>query len=288
MFRRHKNIAILALIAVAPVLAQTANKVSFPRDIAPVLKQKCMECHGQAPLAANLDLRTRDTALRGGDHGPAFVPGAAAGSHLYRRLTGQEQPQMPMGGRLTDGEISAIKDWIDAGAEWDAGLALAPATVTSAPAEKKFTDQQRRYWAFQKVVKPAVPAVQARNPIDAFLLAKLGEKQIEPNPPADKITLLRRASVRRSARGAGRKPFCSILARMKASIGFRTQPASATAGTGGRTGLRNDHHDAALAGEDVSQRAPELIQSRSTPISDAVSGAFPGGICNSPSRRTAL
>jgi hypothetical protein len=139
----------------------------------------------------NLDLRTREGALKGGQHGPAIVPGDAAASRLYRHLTGQEQPQMPMGGRLTDAQIAVIKAWIDNGAEWD--QAASPA----APAEHKFTESQRNYWAFQKVTKPSVPPVKARNairnPIDAFVVAKLEAQNLKPNPPADKITLLRRA-----------------------------------------------------------------------------------------------
>src|SRR6266566_2072229 len=78
-------------------------------------------------------------------------------------------------------------------------LFLFASAQTPATAAKKFTDQQRRYWAFQKVVKPPLPAVKrrdwARNPIDAFILARLEEKGVQPNPPADKITLLRRASL---------------------------------------------------------------------------------------------
>jgi len=59
---------------------------------------------------------------------------------------------MPLGGRLSDAEIAIIKEWIDGGAEWD-GKPLAPGAVTTTSAEKKFTEQQRRYWAFQKVVE---------------------------------------------------------------------------------------------------------------------------------------
>ena len=83
-----------------------------------------MECHGREPLMANLDLRTRDGALKGAKHGPVIVPGNAAASHLYRRLIGEETPPMPLGGRLTDAEIAIVKEWIDSGAEWDAGRAL--------------------------------------------------------------------------------------------------------------------------------------------------------------------
>jgi hypothetical protein len=135
---------------------------------------------------ANLDLRSRDAALKGGGHGPALVPGDAAGSRLYRHITGQEKPQMPMGGRLTDAEIAIIKNWIDSGAPWDATEAV--------PMKHDFTGQQRRFWAFQKVTKPAVPKVAGlRNPIDAFVVSKLQAQNLKPNPPADKITLLRRA-----------------------------------------------------------------------------------------------
>lgn len=182
-----------------PVNSATAGKVSFSRDIAPVLTQKCMQCHGQTPLMGGLDLSTRETAVKGGQHGPAVVPGNAAASHIYRHLTGQEAPQMPLGGRLSDAEIDLFKQWIETGAAWDPGVALQPPPGSPASTERRFTEQQRRYWAFQKVVKPAAPEVRGiawvRTPIDAFVLAKLERKNLKPNPPADKITLLRRASL---------------------------------------------------------------------------------------------
>src|SRR5436190_8243700 len=84
--------------------AQTAKKVSFSRDVAPILTEKCMQCHGREPLMAHLDLRTRDGALKGAQHGAVVIPGNAAESHLYRRLMGLEQPPMPVGGRLSDAE----------------------------------------------------------------------------------------------------------------------------------------------------------------------------------------
>src|SRR5215471_3522604 len=189
------------LLAIVPAIsnAQPGKRISFSNDIAPLLTARCMECHGRDPLMANLDLRTREGTLKGAKHGPVIVPGNAAESHLYRRLTGQETPPMPLGGRLTDAEIALVKDWIDSGAEWDAGRALAPGAVTGTSTEKKFTDQQRRYWAFQKVVKPAVPLVKdrewGRNPIDAFIAAKLDEKKLKPNGHADRVTLIRRATL---------------------------------------------------------------------------------------------
>jgi uncharacterized protein DUF1553/uncharacterized protein DUF1549/cytochrome c len=183
----------------APAGAQTGKNVSFTRDVAPILSHKCMQCHGLESPMGNLDLRTREGALKGGQHGPAIVPGNAAVSHLYRHIAAQEQPQMPLGGKLSDEEIAVLKAWIDSGAAWDPGIPLATPTAAAQPAatEKKFTDAQRNYWAFQKVVKPAVPSVKekdwVRTPIDAFILSKLEERHLRPNPPADRITLIRRA-----------------------------------------------------------------------------------------------
>jgi len=112
----------------------------------------------------------------------------AANGALYRRLTGQVQPQMPMGGRLTDQQIAQIKEWVDSGAKIDSA---ATKLTSSVP---QFTDAQKKYWFFQPVVKPArIPG--ADDQIDALIDAKLSAKHLRPNPPADKITLLRRATL---------------------------------------------------------------------------------------------
>jgi len=196
MFERIRPLVwTLLVLRVCPITAQTTKKISFAQDVAPILSRSCMQCHGLADPMANLDLRTREGALKGGQHGPAIVPGNAAASHLYKHVAAQEAPQMPLGGKLSQDEVAVLKSWIDSGAEWDANVTLAAAPVSAT--EKKFTDAQRKYWAFQKVVKPAVPSVKAkgwvRTPVDAFILAKLEEKNLKPNPPADKVTLLRRA-----------------------------------------------------------------------------------------------
>jgi hypothetical protein len=179
--------------------AQTTKKVSFAQDVASILSEKCLQCHGLADPMANLDLKSREGALKGGQHGPAIIPGDAAASNLYKHVAGLEQPRMPLGGKLSDEEIAVLEAWIDSGAEWDTGVTLrTPVPAANAPAiPKQFTDAQRRYWAFQKIVKPDVPSVKAkswvRTPVDAFILAKLEEKNLKPNPSADKLTLIRRA-----------------------------------------------------------------------------------------------
>src|SRR6266700_2328386 len=113
--------ALLAALLAAAAFGQSSLAVGFSQDIAPILSTKCIQCHGQTSLMAGLDLRTRDGLLKGGQHGPGVVAGKAGESSLYRHLTGQTQPQMPMGGRLSDQQIVLFKKWIDGGAEWDAG-----------------------------------------------------------------------------------------------------------------------------------------------------------------------
>src|SRR5438034_10871697 len=115
---------LLVLWICGPLAAQKTRDVSFKRDVVPILSEKCLKCHGLASPMANLDLKSRESALKGGQHGPAIVPGDAAASNLYKHVAGQEQPRMPLGGKLTDEEIAGLKAWIDRGAEWDAGLTL--------------------------------------------------------------------------------------------------------------------------------------------------------------------
>ena len=182
----------ILLAAGVPGQSQTADKVSFSKDIAPLLSERCVQCHGQGSPSSNLDLRTKTSLLKGGQHGTVVASGKPEGTILYKRLTGQIQPQMPFGGRLTDQQIAIVKAWIASGAQWDAAT---PELQSTVPSQKKFTDRQRAYWAFQPVVKPAIPTGPASNPIDAFIVSKLAAKKLNPNPSADKITLIRRATL---------------------------------------------------------------------------------------------
>jgi len=70
-FRKASVLAWPVLLAICgpTANAQTSRKVSFSKDVAPLLTQRCMECHGREPLMANLDLRTRTEALKGAKHG---------------------------------------------------------------------------------------------------------------------------------------------------------------------------------------------------------------------------
>ncbi|MFN3325452.1 MAG: PSD1 and planctomycete cytochrome C domain-containing protein [Bryobacteraceae bacterium] len=175
------GLILLGTMLLSAVLAQTGPA---GLEAKAVIEAKCAGCHGDRVRMSDLDLRDRDAMLKGGQRGPAIVPGDAEASLLYKAVRREGELQMPPGKTaLTGSEIAILRDWIDAGAPWDARSGQA----VSAPS----------WWSFRKPVRPPIPQVKhaawVRNPIDAFILRKLGEIGLQPAPPADRHTLVRRA-----------------------------------------------------------------------------------------------
>ena len=164
------------------ISAGTALAVDFEKDIRPVLRERCVECHGPKKQKGALRFDARAFAFRGGENGAVFVPGKSAESKIIERVTSTDPDEvMPSKGeRLTPAQIAALREWIDAGAIW-------PETDEDrAAARSKGLD----HWAWQPVKRPAVPG--GGNPIDAFIAAKLAEKGLALSPEADPRTLCRR------------------------------------------------------------------------------------------------
>ena len=166
---------------------------------AEILKQNCFACHGAALKMSKLDLRTRESVLRGGERGPAIVPHNVRTSLLYKFVSHQEKPEMPPGGRLTDEEIDTLRRWIVAGG--DLGT-LTPEELDKKAALAKLearpiSDKERSFWSFRSPARPETPVVDEMpsdgSVIDAFLLAALNRKGLTSSPRADKRTLVRRA-----------------------------------------------------------------------------------------------
>jgi Protein of unknown function (DUF1553)/Protein of unknown function (DUF1549)/Planctomycete cytochrome C len=204
----------LALLLLTFAATQAVAQKAEPSDQAalPILKQKCFQCHGDALQMSGLDLRSRESMLKGGEKGPALVPGNAEASRLYRRVAGLEQPVMPMAPlpSLTAQEVAVLKSWIDQGAKWSERGNAKPEEVTAPSVSKRpaggygkgheeraITAEERQWWAFQKPARPAIPNVSdarwTSNPIDAFIKKTLHQKGLAPAPPADRNTLARRA-----------------------------------------------------------------------------------------------
>jgi hypothetical protein len=181
--------------------ARWDSAVSFAKDIRPLFEGNCANCHGEAAQLSQFDLRTRESALRGGARGSDIIPGDAERSRLYRRVAGLEQPSMPAQGvPLTAGQIAAVRQWIDEGANWDSPATSSnptPSAATLAALENRpITAEERNYWAFKLPVQAPLPDVgdtRLTNPIDRFLEQARRSRTLKPAPRADRNTLVRRA-----------------------------------------------------------------------------------------------
>src|SRR5579864_912518 len=170
-------------VLLLPMLAMAQHAADFDKDVRPILQAKCFSCHGEKEQKAHLDLRTPATILRGGDGGPAVSPGAPDKSLLFLKIVSHKPPHE----KLADAEIGKIRAWIDAGAKGGEASQVALQ-------EKPVTAEDRRFWAFQPSVRPQVPANGEKNPIDAFISAKLSAKGLSFAPEADRYTLIRRVT----------------------------------------------------------------------------------------------
>ena len=165
----------LIFFAIASPLS-AAEKPDFAREVLPILSEHCFACHGPDPASRKAELRL-DTA-----EGAAtvIVPGRSGESELIRRLLTSEVEELMPPPRakkpLSTGQIAVLRRWVDYGAGWG------------------------QHWAFEPIKRPAVPQVPegpapVRNPIDAFIQARLRQEGLTPSPEADPATLIRRLSL---------------------------------------------------------------------------------------------
>jgi hypothetical protein len=156
-------------------------------EIEQILKTNCQPCHNDGNRSSGLALSSRDAILAGGNRGPAIKPGSPSESLLVRAIEQSGELKMPPGRKLQPGEIAGIRRWIESGAAWSKG----EVTIS----KPKGAD----WWAFQPVHRVAPPptrdAAWVRNPIDAFILARLEKEQLTPSAAASRETLLRRVSL---------------------------------------------------------------------------------------------
>jgi hypothetical protein len=164
----------------------------FEKDVLPLLTERCVRCHGGEKRKADLDLRSKAGLLRGGESGPALVPGSSEKSLLWVQIAGDKMP--PEGEKLTAAQKTLVRTWIEGGAREDGTTAV----VAGDGKDRQVTDADRDFWAFRPPTRPTVPEVKAahrvRNPVDAFLLAALEKHRLTLAPEADRLTLLRRAT----------------------------------------------------------------------------------------------
>jgi hypothetical protein len=173
---------LLCLVAGLPPAAAQAlpARVEFNRDIRPILADTCFPCHGpdaaRRKAGLRLDLEAEALKDRGGRH--AVVAGAPGRSELFRRITAANRDRMPparTGRVLSARQVELVRRWITEGARWQQHWSWIPPTHSLLPVVRN------RSWV--------------RNPIDAFILARLEREGMTPSPEADRTTLIRRVTL---------------------------------------------------------------------------------------------
>jgi mono/diheme cytochrome c family protein len=181
-------VAIGATSLARPASADdAATKIDFVRDIQPILRTHCYDCHGPTTQESGLRLSNRKSALLGGDSGEkSIVPGQPDASRLIKLVRGDDpkhlMPPPDLGVPLTAEQIALLVRWVEQGADW--------------PESADEQAEKPTHWAWQRPVRPPLPAVRQldwpRNGIDYFVLARLEAEGLTPSAEADRYMLLRR------------------------------------------------------------------------------------------------
>jgi hypothetical protein len=172
-------------LVILPGWLRAQGGVDYLRDIKPLLRERCFACHGALKQKAGLRLDTTAAMRKGGETGPALVPGDAGNSLILERISagrGKRMPPASEGEPLTAGQIALLKRWINQGAR--------------AVSNERAEEDPRKHWAFRVPVRPALPAASSAawnaNPVDAFLAAEHDKNGLKRQPEAARPVLLRR------------------------------------------------------------------------------------------------
>jgi len=176
------------------LVAQESPIAYFENNIRPLLLEKCISCHGPEKQKGGLRLDTAQGWKKGGDNGPAIVPGDPEKSLLVQAIRySREDLKMPpesKGGKLALKQIIQFETWIKMGAS--------DPRVPNEPNKTSSIADPRTFWSFQPIkaiIPPQIPGNKGiNNPVDAFIAQKLAVKGLVPSPRADARTLLRRAT----------------------------------------------------------------------------------------------
>ncbi len=203
-FTQLQFLRVISFVLLVSAARSCAADIDFQRDIAPILEERCWSCHGEGAQESELRLDRRPNMLRGGNSGlSAVVPGNPEKSYLIELINHVDKDRFmpPDEEKLPPNEIDLLTRWIKEGANW-------PGQMDAVLEEKS------DHWAFQPVVRPAVPRdwgfqpqsnaseLQGRrleapvtSPIDAFLLDRLARDRLAYSKPADSTSLIRRVSI---------------------------------------------------------------------------------------------
>jgi hypothetical protein len=191
--------ALLLCLAVTVRAAGTTPEGTefFEKRVRPLLVENCHRCHSAAAKQrGNLRLDSRAGVLKGGDNGPAIVPGQPERSLLLKAVGYTDADlRMPPKGRLSAVQVADLTAWVRMGAPWPEEAGTRPGVAALGTFDLQ---ERRKHWALQPLHPGTPPAVQdagwARTPVDRFILARLESAGLSPAPPADRRTLIRRVT----------------------------------------------------------------------------------------------
>jgi hypothetical protein len=169
----------------------------FEARVRPIFVERCVKCHGPRKQSSGLRLDSRESLLKGGEHGPAIIAAEPDRSLLVRAVSQtDDELKMPPDGKLPDPAVAALRQWVALGAPWP--------DVTAKPSVRAGAAHQKSagttaHWAFQPVRRVIAPRVRdadwVRSSVDAFIRARLDAAGLTPSPRADRRTLIRRATI---------------------------------------------------------------------------------------------
>ena len=205
MTSRTPSAALLLFAFSLALTAQTtpAGLELFEKNARPLFAEKCQGCHNAKLKSGGLDFSSPESIKEAASTGIFGKPAEAEKSAIIQALAYESQVKMPPQGKLPAETIAALREWVAAGAPVpattpSAGNALSGTGVRPVALRGVITDADKNFWSFKPISHAAPPAVKqqdwAASPLDRFVLANLEKNGLKPAPPADKTTLLRRAT----------------------------------------------------------------------------------------------
>lgn len=190
MIRSCVRTTVASVLALLAAESTAGESIEFERDIQPILRAHCADCHGEGEQNGGISFAHRPSVFAEADSGErAVVAGDVGASNLLARISTDDQSlrMPPDGDRLTDEQIERLRDWVAAGAPW-------PEVREVAMDEKS----EQANWAFQPITDPVPPAVQdetwPRGALDRFIQSRRENAGLSPAPDTDPVTLIRRAT----------------------------------------------------------------------------------------------
>jgi hypothetical protein len=179
------GLSVFWFFAIASNSRADDEGVDYLKQIRPILRERCIACHGSLKQEGGLRLDTAALAIRGGDSGSVIIRGDASKSPIISRVSAtdvaERMPPEKEGTALSAEQIALLRGWIAAGA--------------AAPADEQPEADPKAHWAFKPIVRPQIPQTESawvRNPIDAFLGEQHRKQGLAPQPEAPRLILQRR------------------------------------------------------------------------------------------------